>query len=66
MEFGEELDVNEAEARAAAGVGLERRPRAQALPRAPRGAPTPPTGEPSGKEGWANLTPTPQPPTFRE
>eukprot|EP00962_Isochrysis_galbana_P041325 scaffold15148_cov81-Isochrysis_galbana.AAC.1 len=58
MEIDEEIETNEAEAKATAGVGLERRPRAPALPRTPRGAPTPPTDEPFGKEEWANLTPT--------
>eukprot|EP00962_Isochrysis_galbana_P010677 scaffold2963_cov112-Isochrysis_galbana.AAC.1 len=58
MEIDEEIETDEAEAKATAGVGLERRPRAPALPRTPREAPTPPTDEPSGKEEWANLTPT--------
>eukprot|EP00962_Isochrysis_galbana_P034377 scaffold11637_cov111-Isochrysis_galbana.AAC.1 len=50
MEIDEEVETDEAEAKATAGVGLERRPRAPALPRTPREAPTPPTDEPSGKE----------------
>ena len=58
MEIDEEIETNEAEAKATAGVGLERRPRAPALPRTPRGALTPPTDEPFGEEEWANMTPT--------